>query len=259
MSRDELVARMRDHGLRPRAGKFTECQATEAIFGVSDHIGPLAARLVQLALLAGTDPAERNRIIGNEKLWAWEPRASPGPDFGLLDARGRVRAVFEHKRDARSNITSYARFQGRRLFDDPVAQSLVIPEHTPGLHAPGECRGCEGQWHTGLRHGHFAAGMPQIDFYRCTPDRWVRPLRNGGGNVELPDPAHVLWVVLDRSGRTAAEAFPGAHTAAEWHTTSYGDLGPALWHAYEFALTDTETSSQGIEELGSALEAVVYP
>lgn len=219
---------------------------------------PRTALLVHLALLSGVNPTERDRVISGEQLWNWAPCASPGPDLGIVNASDRVLAVFEHKRDARSNVTSYARFQGRRRFDDPVAQSLIIPEHTPGRHAPGECRGCEEHWHTGLRRGRFAAGMPQIDFYRCTPDRWVRPLKKGG-NIHLPDPAKVLWVFVDRYGRTAGEAFPGAHTAAEWHTTSYDDLGPGLWKAYEFALSGTEGEGRGIEELGRALEAVIYP
>lgn len=258
MSRDQVIAAMRDHGLRPRAGEFSEREATDRIFGVFDHLALRTAWLVHLALLSGVDPAERDRVISGEQLWSWAPCANPGPDLGIVNASDRVLAVFEHKRDARSNVTSYARFQGRSRFDDPVAQSLVIPEHTPGRHAPGECRGCEDYWHTGLRRGRFAAGMPQIDFYRCTPDRWVRPLKTGG-NIHLPDPAQVLWVLIDRYGRTAGEAFPGAHTAAEWHTTSYDDLGPGLWKAYEFALSDAAGGCQGIKELGRALEAVVYP
>lgn len=258
VSRDELIAAMRDHGLSPRAGEFSEREATDRIFGVFGHVPPRIAWLVHLALLSGVDPGERDRVIGGEQLWSWAPHASPGPDLGLVNASDWVLAVFEHKRDARSNVTSYARFKGRRRFDDPVAQSLIVPEHTRGLHAPAECRGCEDHWHTGLRKGRFAAGMPQIDFYRCTPDRWVRPLRNGG-SIHLPDPASVLWVLIDRYGRSAGEAFPGSHTAAHWHTTSYDDLGPALWTAYESALSDTESGSQGIEGLGKALEAVVYP
>lgn len=123
---------MRDHGLRPRAGEFSEREATDRIFGVFDHLAPGTAGLVHLALLSGVDPDERDRVISGEQLWSWAPCANPGPDLGIVNVSDRVLAVFEHKRDARSNVTSYARFQGRSRFGDPVAQSLVIPEHTPG-------------------------------------------------------------------------------------------------------------------------------
>ncbi|MFD9224850.1 hypothetical protein ACFWDI_33740 [Streptomyces sp. NPDC060064] len=166
--------------------------------------------------------------------------------------------MFEHKRDAYSNVTSYGTFQGRRRFNDAVAQSMTIPEYTPGMHTPEECRGCEAHWHTGLRNGRWAAGMPQIDFYRSTPDRWVRPLKDGGGSVHLPDPTEVLWVLLDRHGRTAEEAFPHAHTAAEWQTTSYCDFALGLWTAYEYAMNDTAVP-MGAEHVGRILEMIVYP
>ncbi|MFD9817450.1 hypothetical protein [Streptomyces violascens] len=135
--------------------------------------------------------------------------------------------MFEHKRDAYSNVTSYGAFQGRRRFNDAVAQTLTTPEYTPGLHTPEECRGCEAHWHTGLRNGRWAAGMPQIDFYRSTPDRWVRPLKVGGGSVHLPDPTEVLRVLLDRT-------------------------------AYEHAMNDRAVST-GAEYIGRVLEMVVYP
>jgi hypothetical protein len=174
-----------------------------------------------------------------------------------VNASGRVLTVFEHKRGAPSNTTSYPWFSRSRRFDDLVAQSLIIPEHTPGRHTPAECRCGEDQWHTGLKQGRSAAGMPQIDFYRCTPGRWVKPVSDGG-NVYIDDPADVLWVMIDLYGRTAAEAFPGSHTAAEWHTTSYDDLALALWEAYEAALSDSGRASHDGEEVGRLLEAVVY-
>jgi len=80
----------------------------------------------------------------------------------------------------------------------------------------------------------FSAGMPQIDFYRCTPEKWVRGLTNGG-EASLPDPTNVLWVLLDSRRRSAAEAFPGAHTAAEWYTASCDDFAAGLWNVYERA------------------------
>ncbi|MDW4910670.1 hypothetical protein RB628_36450 [Streptomyces sp. ADMS] len=258
MAGDDLIARMRNHGLIPRAGEFSERDATDGIFGLFEHVGSYTAWLVHSALLAGVEPVQRDRVVSGQELWIWTPNANPGPDFGILNADNRVLAVFEHKRDAYSNVTSYGTFQGRRRFSDAVAQSLTIPKYTPGLHTPEACRGCESHWHTGLRHGRWAAGMPQIDFYRSTPDGWIRSLKNGESSAHLPDPAEALWVLLDRHGRTAEEAFPHAHTAAEWHTTSYHDFALGLWAAYEYAMNDTAIP-QGAEHVGRVLEMVVYP
>ena len=260
MERDELIQQMQTHALFPRASDFSENATTEAIFELFDHVNVGTQQLVWQALLSGVDPQERARVIGTETLWSWIPYASPGPDFGALNRDNAVRVVVEHKRYARANPTSYANFVGRQRFDERVARSYVVPRHTLGRHTPAQCQGCEETvWHTALRNGKWAAGMPQIDYYRCTPEKWVRPLPDGN-EVSLTDPTDVLWLLLDSRGRSAAEAFPGAHTATEWSTTSYDEFAVGLWDVYEQALAGkTVSDHQAADHIGRILEMIVYP
>jgi len=260
LEKDELVFQMHEHALVPRAQEFTERAVTKAIFELFAHLDADTQQLTWMALLSGVDAAKRNHVIAGETLWSWDPRANPGPDFGALNPNNDVRVVVEHKRYAKSNPTSYGKFIGRKRFDDPVAQSYVVPKHTTGQHTPEQCLGCEDSlWHTAIRKGKFAAGMPQIDFYRCTPDKWVRRLEDGG-EAHLSDPTKVLWILLDSRGRSAAEAFPGAHTAAEWYTTSYDDFAAGLWKIYERALVITTADDhEATDHLGGILEMIVYP
>lgn len=260
MEKIELISRMYEHALIPRAQDFREREVTKAIFELFAYLNVDSQQLAWMALLSGVDADKRKQVVAEETLWSWDPRANPGPDFGALNADDYVRVVVEHKRDAKSNPTSYGKFIGRKRFDDPVAQSYVVPKHTPGRHTPEQCRGCEdSDWHTAIRKGKFAAGMPQIDFYRCTPEKWIRRLE-GGGEVNLPDPTKVLWVLLDSRGRSAVEAFPGAHTATEWYTTSYDDFAAGLWDVYEHALvTATADDHEASAHLGRILEMIVYP
>ncbi|OPC76766.1 hypothetical protein B4N89_45650 [Embleya scabrispora] len=251
------VERLGMLGLAVRGADFKEQPVTNKICEVFDGLGKEAGRLVLDALLSGVDPQVCRRIVAGRPLWMWLPKASPGPDFGLIDEEGNVVAVFEHKRGAQANAPALDTLARSGRFDDPIAQSLAVPDHTPGRHTPQECRSCRGWWHQPQRHGLWVAGIPQNDLYRCTPGHWVRPLADGT-RIRLDAPADVLWIIFDRDGRTAEEIFPESHTADEWWTTSYSRCVAGLLDAYALARADGETGPDALDRLGRIIEMLVY-
>lgn len=214
----EMIRRgWRAHEWKPR--EQAENAVTRAIFNLMDPTADHElAWLLTDALLSGLTNDERTSIT-RQPLWGFLPAASPGPDLTPVDSEDRTLVVVEHKRDAASNAGRYARSGQSPRFPDRLARSLPDrprdDEHVPG-----------GVWGNS---GGMGPLLWQIDFYRCYAS-WVRP------QVTLIDPESVHWIFLDRYGRSAAQAFPGAHTAHVWRTTSYHDFARHLFAGHDDAI-----------------------
>ena len=192
---------------------------------------PAVAAVATRAILAGLggDQVPRGR------LWGFRP--AQGPDLLLIDERHRIRVVVEHKCGAPSQVTSLATVDSVPRFQDPVARQ-VPGKGTKGWHVPDGT--CDCRFHTGVREGRVQAGVWQIDGYRASP-WWLRKAGQLHG-VTLADPQDVHWILLDRNQRAPGDAFPGATTAAGWHTTGY----PAFRTTLLAAVAARRLSSPGI-------------
>lgn len=186
----------------------------------------LAAVIVE-ALLDGVAPHIRAKLA-SMRLCCTVLRRSPGPDFVLHDKDMRIYAVFENKVFAPANAMSYPRFEDFNRFSDELATSLARrPRDDEAVP--------DGPW-SSSRVGPL---LWQIDYYRCNSS-WI-------SGFELHDATEVSWVMFDYRGRSAADVFPGAHTAHIWQTTSYAGFARRLWLGYE------QSVAGGQEERAAAL------
>jgi hypothetical protein len=217
-----LVNEMNRRGWSPHAWKpkqQVENTITRAIWALMDPGTDLELACVTTqGLLVGVNSDDRKRI-GDQPLWGFLPQASPGPDLSPVDQRDRIRICLENKWRASPNAASYRRFDLSQRFFDSTAMSLSNrprdDEYVP-----------DGVW---SNPGGIGPLLYQIDYYRCNSS-WVRP------QVTLDNADDVIWILLDREGRSATEVFSGAHTAHIWQTTSYEEFARRLLAGYDAAI-----------------------
>lgn len=179
-------------------------------------------------LLAGWAPG-RARAMG--PLFFHRFGGGNSPDFCVLDRADNVLIAVEVKLDAQAAATSWWTFDRATRFEDRHSRTMRarLPSRRLGWHpyqgqdpTTGNFR-CGCTWHTsGPRGGLVRGGLAQIDGYRLSR-RWADRY-----DLHIADPGRVHWILLDRHGRSAADAFAPSVTAAQWRTVTLLQMAQRL-------------------------------
>lgn len=217
-----------------------------------DAMWPTIIDTIVRSLLAGAPHAQVQNIL-SRPYYVFLPRRTPCPDMVILDADDNVLCVLEFKINAPANPTSVLIAARDGYLEDATETDLALEYEDLHAHDWDHCACGSGQLVKNQGGLHLPA-IWQIDCYRFTRG-WLQ--QNG---LTIVKPADVLWVLVDLRGRAARDVFRlhgprhplplTAHSADQWHTTSYAALVPALLTALPMLPRHAPDSQENIIFLG---------